>query len=62
MDTGAATHVRGIEFMVSELTEGLIARGHEVTLFATGDSVTKGRLVSPWPASLWRPSPCTAIA
>lgn len=40
--------------MVSELTEGLIARGHEVTLFATGDSVTKGRLVSPWPASLWR--------
>lgn len=44
----------GIEFMVSELTEGLIARGHEVTLFATGDSVTKGRLISPWPASLWR--------
>ena len=44
----------GIEFVVSELTEGLIARGHEVTLFATGDSVTKARLVSPWPASLWR--------
>lgn len=44
----------GTEFVVSELTEGLIARGHEVTLFATGDSATKGALVSPWPASLWR--------
>ena len=27
-------------------------RGHEVTLFATGDSQTNGRLVSPWPVSL----------
>ncbi len=44
----------GTEFVVSELTEELTARGHEVTLFASGDSVTKARLVSPWPASLWR--------
>lgn len=44
----------GIEFMVSELTEGLLKRGHEVTLFATQDSQTDGRLISPWPTSLWR--------
>ncbi|MDH3974433.1 MAG: glycosyltransferase [Deltaproteobacteria bacterium] len=32
------------ESVVSLLTEGLIARGIDVTLFATGDSVTKGCL------------------
>jgi glycosyltransferase involved in cell wall biosynthesis/quercetin dioxygenase-like cupin family protein len=34
------------ESVVSLLTEGLVARGIEVTLFATGDSITKGRLHS----------------
>jgi glycosyltransferase involved in cell wall biosynthesis len=34
----------GIEFVVSLLTEGLVARGHEVTLFASGDSQTRGQL------------------
>lgn len=34
----------GIEFVVSLLTEGLVARGHDVTLFASGDSETAGRL------------------
>ena len=28
--------------MTSLLTEGLVARGHDVTLFATGDSTTDG--------------------
>src|SRR6185503_576603 len=32
------------ERIVSILTEGLVARGVEVTLFATADSVTAGRL------------------
>ena len=32
------------ESVVSLLTEGLVARGHDVTLFATGDSITGGRL------------------
>ncbi len=36
----------GIEFVVSLLTEGLVERGHEVTLFASGDSATAGRLSS----------------
>jgi glycosyltransferase involved in cell wall biosynthesis len=30
----------GIEFVVSLLTEGLVRRGHDVTLFASGDSRT----------------------
>lgn len=32
------------EQVASHVAEGLVARGHEVTLFATGDSVTKARL------------------
>jgi glycosyltransferase involved in cell wall biosynthesis len=32
------------ESVASLLTEGLVARGHEVTLFATADSQTSGRL------------------
>jgi glycosyltransferase involved in cell wall biosynthesis len=32
------------ESVVSLLTEGLVSRGHDVTLFATGDSITSGKL------------------
>ncbi len=35
-----------VEQLVGLLTEGLIARGHEVTLYATGDSRTRARLRS----------------
>ncbi|HEY8535334.1 MAG TPA: glycosyltransferase family 4 protein [Vicinamibacterales bacterium] len=35
----------GTERVVSHLTEELVRRGHEVTLFASGDSVTSARLV-----------------
>jgi glycosyltransferase involved in cell wall biosynthesis len=34
------------ERVVSILTEGLVARGVDVTLFATADSITRGRLVA----------------
>jgi glycosyltransferase involved in cell wall biosynthesis len=34
------------ELFASLLTEGLVARGHDVTLFATGDSKTSARLSS----------------
>jgi glycosyltransferase involved in cell wall biosynthesis len=37
----------GTEQVVSYLTEQLVRQGHEVTLFASGDSVTKARLVAP---------------
>ncbi|MBB2791628.1 UNVERIFIED_ORG: glycosyltransferase involved in cell wall biosynthesis [Rhizobium pisi] len=36
----------GTERIVSYLAEELVAQGHEVTLFASGDSVTQARLVS----------------
>jgi glycosyltransferase involved in cell wall biosynthesis len=36
----------GIEAVVSTLTEQLVALGHDVTLFATGDSITQGQLWS----------------
>ena len=35
----------GTERVVSYLTEELVKEGHEVTLFATGDSLTNARLV-----------------
>src|SRR6059036_2174449 len=34
----------GIEWVVAVLTDGLVERGHDVTLFATGDSSTSARL------------------
>ena len=42
----------GIERIVHFLTEELVKRGHEVTLFASGDSETKAKLVSVCPESL----------
>src|SRR5689334_17803529 len=36
----------GTERVVSYLTEELVRQGHQVTLFASGDSVTKARLVA----------------
>jgi len=36
----------GTERVVSYLTEELVRQGHEVTLFASGDSMTKARLVA----------------
>ena len=36
----------GTERVVSYLTEELVRQGHEVTLFASGDSVTKAKLVA----------------
>jgi glycosyltransferase involved in cell wall biosynthesis len=42
----------GTERIVSYLTEELVRRGHDVTLFASGDSITRARLVSGWPRSL----------
>ncbi len=35
----------GVERFVHNITEELISRGHEVTLFASGDSVTNAKLV-----------------
>ncbi|TWB08377.1 glycosyltransferase family 4 protein [Gluconacetobacter diazotrophicus] len=42
----------GTERVVSFLTEELTAMGHDVTLFASGDSVTSARLNACWPQAL----------
>src|SRR5437762_3403292 len=56
----------GTERVVSWLTEELVALGHDVTLFASGDSVTKARLVPIVPRAIRltrpRPEPFPAYA
>jgi glycosyltransferase involved in cell wall biosynthesis len=42
----------GTERVVSWLTEELVAMGHEVTLFASGDSVTTATLDAVWPQAI----------
>lgn len=44
----------GTERVVSYLTEELVQLGHDVTLFASGDSETRARLVPACPQALWR--------
>ena len=44
------------ELFASLLTEGLVARGHEVTLFATADSRTSAHLVATSPTG-WSEDP-----
>jgi len=42
----------GTERVIHALTEELVRRGHEVTLFATGDSLTSAKLESVYPRGL----------
>ncbi len=46
----------GTELVVSELTEGLAALGHDVALFATGDSSTRSDLRCFYPRAAWPPN------
>jgi glycosyltransferase involved in cell wall biosynthesis len=48
----------GTERVVSYLTEELVGMGHEVTLFASGDSVTRARLVAACSQGLWGNPDC----
>jgi len=48
----------GTERVVSYLTEELVRMGHEVTLFASGDSQTSARLAPACERALWRDSEC----
>ena len=43
----------GTEYVVSLLTEELVRRGHDVTLFATANSKTKAKLVPIWNKGLF---------
>lgn len=49
----------GTERVVYELTEELVARGHDVTLFASGDSITSAKLVSVYPTALREAKICS---
>lgn len=51
----------GTELVVHELVEGLVARGHDVTLFATGDSATSAELRALYPAAQWPPDVLTEL-
>jgi glycosyltransferase involved in cell wall biosynthesis len=42
-----------VELMASLLTEGLVARGHDVTLFATAGSKTTAKLHATYPRGYW---------
>jgi glycosyltransferase involved in cell wall biosynthesis len=42
----------GTERVVHWITEELVELGHEVTLYASGDSRTSAKLVAPWPRAL----------
>lgn len=44
----------GTERVVSWLTEELVRLGHDVTLFASGDSMTQARLVASCEKALWQ--------
>ncbi|MBW6441140.1 glycosyltransferase family 4 protein [Patescibacteria group bacterium] len=43
----------GIEIMMDKIINGLLSRGHEVTLFASGNSKTKAKLKAVFPKSLF---------
>ena len=48
----------GTERVISSLTEELVRLGHEVTLFASGDSETQAQLVPACSRALWRDGDC----
>src|SRR5229473_3155171 len=45
----------GTELIVSLITEHLVRRGHNVTLYTTGNSQTKATLKSLYAKSIWPP-------
>jgi glycosyltransferase involved in cell wall biosynthesis len=51
-------HYGGTERIVSYLTEELVRVGHDVTLFASGDSITSARLIAPCERSLRKNERC----
>ena len=56
-ETVPPTRYGGTERVVATLTEALVERGHDVTLFAPGDSRTQARLVPTVPEALWHAEP-----
>jgi hypothetical protein len=59
VETLPRAHFGGTERVASLLTEKLVRRGHEVTIFASGDSTARARLIPtaspPWVQCLCLP-------
>src|SRR5690606_11734858 len=51
----------GTELVIAELVEGLVERGHDVTLFATGDSRSSAELRWLFPTAHWPPDALTDV-
>jgi glycosyltransferase involved in cell wall biosynthesis len=51
----------GTERVISAITEGLVERGHDVTLFATGDAQTSAKLVATYPRALREDFPIPSV-
>lgn len=51
----------GTELVVAELAEGLLERGHDVTLFGTGDSRTRAKLRARHTTAFWPPDPLVEL-
>jgi glycosyltransferase involved in cell wall biosynthesis len=51
----------GTELVVYELVEGLVDRGHDVTLYATGDSRSRAKLRALFPVPRWPPEPLAEL-
>jgi glycosyltransferase involved in cell wall biosynthesis len=56
-ETVPPTRYGGTERVIATLTDALVRRGHDVTLFAAGDSCTRARLMATVPRSLWHTEP-----
>lgn len=52
----------GTELVVADLAEGLVAAGHEVTLFATGDSAAACPIEALFTEPVWPPDPYHEMA
>jgi glycosyltransferase involved in cell wall biosynthesis len=56
-ETVPPTRYGGTERVVATLTDALVTRGHDVTLFAPGDSRTSAKLVPTVAEALWHAEP-----
>ena len=56
-ETVPPTKYGGTERVVATLTNALVRRGHDVTLFAAGDSRTQAKLLPTVPEALWHAEP-----
>src|SRR5579883_2601166 len=52
----------GTELVVATLCQELTQLGHEIVLFATGDSKVSGQVLSRFSAPVWPPEPYHEIA